>query len=240
MNTKLKCLLLDDELPGLTYLKLLCEQLPNVEVVKAFDNPQILLAESPSLAYDFCIIDIEMPEMNGLQLAKHLKDKPIIFATAYKDYAADAYDLNALDYMRKPITLQRLEQAVDKVFIHLGKHVNKGQTGLSCNTNKGKAVLSFDEILIISADDNDSRDKNVQLRNGESLLIKNSSFDQLLEKLPRNKFCRINKQEIIALEIVISFSANQILVGLKDKFGKSQTLHLSNSFKKDFFTRVQY
>jgi DNA-binding LytR/AlgR family response regulator len=211
-----------------------------VEVVKAFDNPQILLAESPSLAYDFCIIDIEMPEMNGLQLAKHLKDKPIIFATAYKDYAADAYDLNALDYMRKPITLQRLEQAVDKVFIHLGKHVNKGQTGLSCNTNKGKAVLSFDEILIISADDNDSRDKNVQLRNGESLLIKNSSFDQLLEKLPRNKFCRINKQEIIALEIVISFSANQILVGLKDKFGKSQTLHLSNSFKKDFFTRVQY
>jgi DNA-binding NarL/FixJ family response regulator len=58
-------LLLDDELPGLTYLKMLCEQLPDLEVVKAFDRPTIFLNEASNLDFDFCILDIEMPEMNG-------------------------------------------------------------------------------------------------------------------------------------------------------------------------------
>ena len=66
MNTKLKCLLLDDELPGLTYLKMLCEQIPELEVVKAFDNPETFLKESEFLQFDLCIMDIEMPGMNAI------------------------------------------------------------------------------------------------------------------------------------------------------------------------------
>ena len=63
MSTKLKCLLLDDELPGLTYLKMLCEQIIDIEVVKTFNDPVLLLNEQSFLDYDFCIMDIEMPSM---------------------------------------------------------------------------------------------------------------------------------------------------------------------------------
>ena len=103
MNTKLRCLLLDDELPGLTYLKMLCEQLPELEVVKAFNSPDIFLKEVPNLDFDLCILDIEMPAMNGLHVANLLQGKPVIFVTAYKEFAAEAFDLDAIDYVRKPV-----------------------------------------------------------------------------------------------------------------------------------------
>lgn len=103
MNTKLKCLLLDDELPGLTYLKMMCEQIPELEVVKAFDNPEKLLAEMKNLDFDLVITDIEMPGMDGLSVANLLKDKMVIFTTAYKEYAVDAFDIEAIDYITKPV-----------------------------------------------------------------------------------------------------------------------------------------
>jgi len=106
---------LDDELKGLTYLKMLCQQLPDLEVVKVFNSPIKFINEVPKLDFDFCILDIEMPEMNGLQVANLLKGKPLIFATAYKEYAVEAFDLNAVDYIRKPIKIDRLKQAIDKV-----------------------------------------------------------------------------------------------------------------------------
>jgi two-component SAPR family response regulator len=107
-------LLLDDELVGLTYLKMLCEQIPEVDVVKAFNHPEVFLAEVPKLEFDLCILDIEMPGMNGLQIANLLNGKPVIFTTAYKEYAAEAFDLNAVDYVRKPVKKERLQQALLK------------------------------------------------------------------------------------------------------------------------------
>jgi DNA-binding NarL/FixJ family response regulator len=78
LNTKLRCLLLDDELPGLTYLKLLCEQIKEVEVVKVFNDPSLLLKDAPKLEFDICILDIEMPGISGLEVAKALKGKQSI------------------------------------------------------------------------------------------------------------------------------------------------------------------
>ncbi|HZI26108.1 MAG TPA: response regulator [Chryseolinea sp.] len=72
MTTRLKCVLLDDELPGLAYLKILCEQIPEVEVVKAFNDPQKFLSTADNLDFDACILDIEMPKVNGLQVARLL------------------------------------------------------------------------------------------------------------------------------------------------------------------------
>ena len=102
MTTRLKCVLLDDELPGLTYLKMLCEQIPEVEIVKVFNDPVKFLASIHHLDFEAVILDIEMPKVNGLQVAQALKDKLIIFATAYKQYAFDAFDLDATDFIGKP------------------------------------------------------------------------------------------------------------------------------------------
>ena len=91
----------------------MCEQIPDLEVVRAFNNPQVLLTEIENLDFDFCILDIEMPQLNGLQVAKLLKGKPVIFTTAYKEYAADAFDMDAVDYVQKPVKIERLHQAID-------------------------------------------------------------------------------------------------------------------------------
>ena len=73
---QLKCVLLDDEIPGLTYLKLLCEQIPEIEIVKSFNDPLLFIKEQEKLAYDLCICDIEMPEMDGYTFTAEVRNHP--------------------------------------------------------------------------------------------------------------------------------------------------------------------
>lgn len=233
-------MLLDDELPGLTYLKMLCEQLPNLEVVKAFDNPNNLLKEAPKLEFDICILDIEMPEMNGLQIANLLNGKPVIFTTAYKDYAAEAFDINALDYIRKPIKIERLKQAIEKAQKHIdGSTIQNQKTYLQLNTNKGKAILFFDKIAYIKTSENDSRDKIVRLFDGEEFILKNITFNKLTELLPISDFCRINKKEILSIKAVQVFSYDEITSNLISDQGKNIKLTISENYRNEFLQKVK-
>lgn len=238
MNTKLKCLLLDDELPGLTYLKMLCEQLPDLEVVKSFNDPNIFVKEVAKLEFDFCILDIEMPDMSGLQIANLLNGKPVIFATAYKDYAAEAFDLNAIDYIRKPIKIERLKQAIDKARKNIGNSTELNhKTYIQLNTNKGKAILFFDKIAYIKTSENDSRDKIARLFDGEEFVLKNITFDKLNESLPSNDFCRVNKKEILSIKAVQVFSFDEITTNLISEQGKCIRLSLSENYRNDFLQK---
>ncbi|MDE3184162.1 MAG: response regulator transcription factor [Bacteroidota bacterium] len=239
MNTSLKCLLLDDELPGLTYLKMLCQQIPELEVVKAFNNPKLLLSAIPKLEFDLCILDIEMPEMNGLQIANLLNGKPVIFATAYKEYAAEAFDLNAIDYIRKPIKLERLQQAVRKAMDHLEKNEQVSEKNfIQLNTDKGKAIIFFDQLCYIRTSENDSRDKIARLFDGEELTLKNISFDNLLAKLPSSIFCRINKKEVISLRTVQVFSYDEITTNIQGHSGANLKLTLSEIYRNTFLQKI--
>ena len=235
MNTKIKCLLLDDELPGLTYLKMLCEQIPELEIVKVFNNPEKLLAEAPNLDFDLCILDIEMPDLNGMAVANLLENKYIIFTTAYKEFAVEAFEIDAVDYITKPVKKERLEKAVAKVLKRIEKQEQK--QFISINTNKGKSVLFFDHLLYIKASDTDSRDKVAFLKDGSTLVLKNISYEKLQEKLSKVRFCRINKREIIAVSIVNFFTHDEITTNVILPNGKSLVLSLGLSFKDDFLIR---
>lgn len=237
MNTKLRCLLLDDELPGLTYLKMLCEQIQEVEVVKVFNDPLLLLKDAPNLDFDLCILDIEMPGMNGLEVAKLLNGKPVIFTTAYKEYAAESYDLEAIDYIRKPIQKERLEKALQKACDVLLKP-NEEKQFAQFNTNKGKTLLFFKDVLLITIAETDKRDKRVYLENGEEIILKNISFDQLLTLLPGNEFFRVSKKEIIALKGVKFFIHNEITTQVTDANGTHLKINLSEIYRKDFLSKV--
>ncbi len=224
---------MDDEMPSLRFLKMLCEQIPGLEVVKAFNEPVVLLQEYKELNFDFCILDIEMPEFNGFDVAKVLKEYPIVFSTAYKQYASDAFDINAVDYMRKPISLQRLQQAIMKV----EQVLNSQPETISFaqfNTNKGKAILYFEQINYIQIAEVDSRDKKVYLSDGSLVLLKNISFDKLLGILTAPDFIRINKKEIIAAKIVKFFSADEITSNLLDEQNQPLLFNLGESYKKVF------
>jgi DNA-binding LytR/AlgR family response regulator len=237
MNHKIKCVLLDDELPGLTYLRMLCEQIPSVEIVRAFNNPLLLLEESKDLDFDLVILDIEMPGISGLDVAQLLGKKEIIFTTAYKEYAADAFDLEVIDYIRKPILKERLEKAIEKARIKI-QDKTLLKNFIHINTNKGKTVLFFDQLQYITTAEIDKRDKLAILVDGEHLVIKNTSFEQILEMLPAADFCRINKKEIISLKIVKYYSFDAITSSIKDRQNRDMVFTLSETFRSDFLEKL--
>ena len=239
MNTKLKCLLLDDELPSLTYLKMLCEQIPELEVVRSFNDANDFLRCVPAIEFDICFLDIEMPGLNGLQIAALLKGKPVIFTTGYSEYAATAFDLDAIDYVRKPVTIDRLQQAVQKAIKRIS-----GSTApkvfVQLNTEKGKSLIYFEQISYIRNSEIDSRDKIVRMIDGAELILKNISFGKLQGILPAGLFCRINKQEMIAINCVQFFSHDLITTNIIKSGETELVLTLSEIYRKDFITLVDF
>ncbi|MXO06505.1 LytTR family DNA-binding domain-containing protein [Flavobacterium sp. HBTb2-11-1] len=238
MNTKLKCLLLDDEIPGLTYLKMLCEQIPELEIVKTFNNPEKLLSDIRELDFDLLISDIEMPGIDGLHLAEKLQDKLVIFCTAYKEYAAEAFNIDAVDYITKPVKLERLQKAITKAFERFEKS-NSDKKFIQLNTDKGKTLLYFNTIQYIKTAASDSRDKTVLLTDGSFLNLKNVKFDTLLNELPDADFCRINKKEIVAVKAIKFFNHNEIVLHHLEETNKNTTLILSETYRSDFLRKVK-
>lgn len=238
MNTKIRCLLLDDELPGLTYLKMLCEQIEELEVVKAYISPDALLAEWQSLDFDLLISDIEMPGSNGLQVAEALKGKAVIFTTAYKDFAVDAFDRDAVDYVVKPVKPERLQQAVQKL-INRMQQAKPLPRQLQLNTDKGKALIAAEKIFCIIASDIDSRDKVLLLDDNTRIVAKNYSFDKLLDMLPHRDFIRVNKKAALAVKHVQYFSYDEITSGITDTDGRAYTFPLSEIYRSDFIKRIK-
>ena len=217
---------------------MLCEQIPEVEIVKTFNNPEKLLSEIPDLEFDLLISDIEMPGIDGLHLAEIIQNKLVIFCTAYKDYAADAFNIDAVDYITKPVKLERLQKAISKAF----ERFNKPETAkkfIQLNTDKGKTLLYFNQIQYIKTAVSDSRDKTVLLTDGSFLNLKNVKFDTLLNELPETDFCRINKKEIVAVKAIKFFNHNEIVLHHLEKNDKNIILFLSETYRSDFLKNIK-
>lgn len=233
----LKCVLLDDELPALRYLRTLCEGFNGVEVIKAYNNPLKFIQDEKKLDYNLCVMDIEMPGMNGMTLASKLQNKAIIFTTAYREFAVDAFELAAVDYLVKPIKAIRLEKAFDKAYKYLDKVLTSETVQL--NSSHGKVLLEINSIAIITVSDIDKRDKRVYYTNGQEIMLKNISFEQLAELLVKLKLVRINRQTIVAVKSIYSFTHNQLLV----RFAKAEDgflkLPLNEHYRKNFMEALE-
>ncbi|WP_312768129.1 response regulator transcription factor [Epilithonimonas sp.] len=232
----IKCVILDDELLAISYLKLLCGQIEDIEVVKAFNNPKIFLQEIDNIDCDVCILDIEMPGMNGLQVAELIKDKKIIFTTAYKEYAAEAFDLDVVDYVRKPIQKERLVQAFEKVAKLLNEKPKK--QFLEWNTNLGRSNISIDNIVFIKTSEIDSRDKELTLKNNSELILKNLSFKHLSELLPQKNFVQINKKEMVNIKFIKVFSTSELILNLSSPDGNPIKLSVSEVFRNQIAEKL--
>lgn len=239
MTTKIKCILLDDELPGLSYLKMLCEQIDELEIIKVYDNPNRFLNEWFNLDFDLLISDIEMPGVNGLNIARQLTDKFIIFTTAYKNFAVDAFDINAVDYVVKPIKKERLQQAIHKVAEKILQNTPKN-ISITLNTDRGKAILNIEDMLCIITSDIDSRDKVIILTDNTKVTAKNMSFSKLISILPENNFSRINKQVILSLWQVKYYSHDEITTSILNSDGKLYSFALSETYRNSFMKKVKH
>ena len=216
---------------ALTYLKLLCEQIDGVEVIKAFNRPEIFLQEIAKIDCDVCIMDIQMPGITGLEVASKIPEIPIVFTTAYKEFAADAFDLNVVDYVRKPLKKERLEQALRKIKLH--KTITE-PIFFEWNTSLGKVKISADSILLIKTSEIDSRDKVAFLDDFSELILKNINFKTLLDLLPSEQFFQINKKEIVAKKIIKAFSGTTIITNISESAGFPLKFQLSQAFKEAF------
>lgn len=237
MDKTLRVVLLDDELLALAYLRTLCDSIPGIEVVKAFNDPVIFLSEIKNLAFDFCISDIVMPSLTGLEVAQELKSVPIIFTTAHNEYAADAFDIEAIDYLRKPVQRERLVRAIEKVQIHIEQL--KSQATWTVNTNKGKLSIQQSHIVSFSTDTYDRRDKLLLLENGDQFVVKNKSFDQLLQELDAVSFIRISKSELISIDFIQGYQGDFVISKLRNEEGKYREFNLSENYRKSFLEIFQ-
>lgn len=228
----LRCVLLDDELLALQYLKLLCEQISGVEVVKVYNNAEKFILEKDEIDFDVCVTDIEMPSINGLQIANLLSDKHIVFTTAYRDFAVEAFDLEAIDYITKPVQKDRLEKAFRKIE-KLTKEAKQVSEYITLNSEKGKSIINTNDVFYITVSDVDSRDKIIHFKDETTLLVKNNSFEKLKEILPIGKFSRINKREIIAMNCVNYYSHDEIVSKILID-GKPKTFTIGINFRNEF------
>ena len=111
----LRCIIVDDDKMARLSLKRLCEKVDFVEVVQVFESALEALQALPNLTVDLLLLDIEMPDFTGIDLIKQLeKSQQVIFTTSKKDYALEAFEQKATDYLIKPVTLPRLLQAFER------------------------------------------------------------------------------------------------------------------------------
>jgi DNA-binding LytR/AlgR family response regulator len=224
--SKVRCVILDDELPGLDYLRLLCGMIPVAEVLKCYDSPEQFISESPSLDFDVCLLDIHMPGLSGLDVARSLKDRYVIFVSAHPEFAVDAFELDAVDFIRKPVTKDRLEKALLKAQQLTGE--KNERRVFTWNTSFGRTIIRTDEIAWASTSEVDKRDKLLHLSDGRSLLLKNITIDKLLSFLPAGQFMQVNRSEIVSRMAVRAHTSNEITLR------HSSVLPLGENYRKAF------
>lgn len=133
---KISCIAIDDEPLALDIIRDYTQKVPFLDLVATFDNAIESIEYLKSNKVDLLFLDIQMDELTGIQLLNVLKEKPlVIFTTAYDSYAVKGYELDAIDYLLKPISLERFIKAADKVYDRLCKKQDQNTVVKEINTN---------------------------------------------------------------------------------------------------------
>lgn len=230
---KLKCVLVDDDPLLLQIMKDLCESSPLAEITHSFINPKDFLNSIPHIDFDLCLLDIYMPEIEGLVLAQLLEGKPIIFVTGTDNKLKEALDLAPIDIITKPVRKERLDKALAKAYSLI--YEKREYALFNIAENKGKVKLKISDMYYIQSDEADPRNKKVMMKDGTRCTLMGYTFDDLLEISP--KLIQVNKSEIVSLDAVEG--VNHQVITLKIQSGnKLKEISLSTSYKKKFLSRM--
>lgn len=212
----MKCIIVDDEplaREGLT--KLLTEN-PIIEVMGEFSNTDTAAVFISDNDVDLIFLDIEMPGSNGIEFAKRLPEHIlIVFTTAYSQYATKSYELDALDYLLKPLTKARVDKAVAKAqqqseLLNTYKAVYESNTGshLTIKSERKYYRIPFANIIFV-----EGLKDYVVLYTATEKIITAMNLKSFHSKLPISGFLRVSKSYIVNKEAVESFDRNTIYIG---------------------------
>jgi DNA-binding LytR/AlgR family response regulator len=218
---KYKCLIVDDEPLAQDVLENYVQKMPSLQMAGKCGNAVEALQRLRKGDISIIFLDIQMPEISGLDFLKSLKNPPaVIFTTAYSDYAIDAFDLDAVDYLLKPIPFDRFLKAVNKA-ISLLSHENSAREISSLKTegdndyifvkaDKKLVKIGLDEILYI-----EGLKDYVMIYTPAGRTITLQTMKNLEEKLPSDKFIRVHRSFIISIGKVKSVTGSSVEVNGK-------------------------
>ena len=200
----IRCVFIDDEPLALEVLKQYITRFPELQLVQSFTDViagEEFLKNNP---VDLLFVDINMPEKKGTDLVRDLAEKPmVVFTTAYKTYAAEGFDLDAVDYLVKPISLERFTKAIHKAlqFAQL-KKVATPENGDSrfVRSEYQLVTISFQDILYIDSVEDYLKIYTTSGRPVMTLM----TMKAMLDKLPTTMFARIHRSYIVSLSKIRS------------------------------------
>lgn len=228
---KYKCIIVDDEPPATRILKSYVEKVSFLEEIGIFNDSLKALEFLNSNKVDVVFLDIQMPQLTGLQLSKIIsKEVKIIFTTAYSDFALEGFELNAVDYLLKPIAFERFYQAVSKLNTEVKTEIvttNLAEFIFVKTDGKNKfQKVMLNDILYV-----ESLQNYVCVHTSKQQIITHSSLKNVVESLPQNDFIQIHKSYVVALKHVESTDNFSVFIDSKE-------LPIGATYKDVFFDRI--
>ena len=207
----ISCIAIDDEPKALEVIERYCGKTGIVDLKATFREPLKAIEFLNSEKVDLIFLDINMPDLSGMQLVQTLSPRPmIIFTTAYSHYAVESYDLNALDYLLKPITFERFLAAVNKVAAALSPKnttANEDEPTVFIKSGPQTYQVKVADILYLEKDGNyitvHLKDKNILIR---------ENMGDIFDLVPQTDFLRVHKSYVVAIKHISMLEVHQLVI----------------------------
>ncbi len=229
MNQTIKCLIVDDEPLAIEVIKEYIERVPQLELVRTCPDAMEALQAVNNFTVDLLFLDIEMPEMNGIDFLKSLSNPPqVILTTAFRKYAFDSYDVDVVDYLLKPISFNRFFKSISK-YIKLNssitqqRGVEKPQPAKSSSiyvyADKKNVKVHLEDIIYV-----ESIKDYVRIHTEDKNLISKATITKYENLLPET-FLRIHRSFIVNTTKITAYTQHDIEINTKE-------IPIGSSYKK--------
>lgn len=235
MSYPINCIIVDDEPIAREILENHLKKIHNIHIIGSCKNAIEAFNMINSQNIDLIFLDINMPEISGLSFARSInKNIKIIFTTAYREYAVDGFDLKAVDYLLKPISFERLFQAVHKFESEsfpfesdTSKDIGPEKSDFFFVRSDRKMIkINFSDLNYI-----ESLSDYVKIYVNEKTIITRETISSIEAKLPKKDFLRVHRSYIVAISKIESFTQEFIEINKK-------AIPISRSYKNDVKHRL--
>jgi DNA-binding LytR/AlgR family response regulator len=228
----IKAIALDDEPLALEIIDSFCEQSDKVQLVKTFLKPNDAVKYIENFPVDLLFLDIQMPSISGIDFFRNLnRDVMVIFTTAYTEYAIEGFNLNAIDYLLKPFTYERFQQATTKAQEYYNFITNAGnvkQPFIYIRADYSLLKIDIQDIIYIEGLNDYLR---IHLRNQKPVVAR-MTLKALIEKLPANDFLRVHRSYIVSLTSILKIAAKMIHIKVNDSV---VPLQIGKSYEEEVY-----
>ncbi len=228
-----KCIIVDDEPPATRILENYIGKVNFLEKVGVFNDSLKALEFLNTQSVDVIFLDIQMPQLTGLQISRIIsKDIKVIFTTAYPDFALEGFELNAVDYLLKPISFERFYQAVSKLNSESKTMVSNQSNTPDFLFIKTDGKNKFQKVFLTDILYIESLQNYVCIHTVKQQIITHSSLKNVIESLPENDFIQIHKSHIISFKHIESTDNFSVFINGKE-------LPIGATFKDAFFDKIE-